>query len=486
MVSKRWAKRVGLGCVVAIVLAAGVLVGARAWRRSMSNREWAAAVAETEQRDPQWRWEALNAARTAPPPGRNGADLIPEIQRLTPPQCFGKLLADWPGYDWPPPVNARYPAPVIDEARRQLAAAASAVALARKLKDYPTGRREVVLRPDVLLTCPRETNDTRTAVALLKWDVVLAVEDGDTGWAADSLLALLNACRSIGDEPTLLSQIVRNNVRGGATRSLEWVLAQTELPDARLTAIQAAWAADAEEPLLLYGLRGERAMMDRLFEKLMDGSLDLADYVGGPKKTGADRVEQDFDRWQYRSGMGKDRAFALRWYTGAVAAARLPAEQQSAALAGLTVIDDGDGEKLREHRLSAGHLYLSGRQAATFWRGTAEMRCAAVAVACERYRLKHGRWPADLTELPRDLLPAIPADPFDGKPLRYKRLPDGVAIYSVGANLSDEGGQFSRGYGNTDTDYGFRLWSPEHRRRPAPEPRPEPPLPDQPEPEEKP
>jgi hypothetical protein len=39
--------------------------------------------------------------------------------------------------------------------------------------------------------------------------------------------------------------------------------------------------------------------------------------------------------------------------------------------------------------------------------------------------------------LPREAI----TDPFDGQPLRIKRLPEGWLIYSVGANLQDDGGE---------------------------------------------
>ena len=49
--------------------------------------------------------------------------------------------------------------------------------------------------------------------------------------------------------------------------------------------------------------------------------------------------------------------------------------------------------------------------------------------------------PHSLAELVPDRLPAIPADPFDGQPLRYRRLPQGFTVYSVGPDFTDNGGQ---------------------------------------------
>lgn len=66
---------------------------------------------------------------------------------------------------------------------------------------------------------------------------------------------------------------------------------------------------------------------------------------------------------------------------------------------------------------------------------------ANVALALTEYRIVNGHYPASLDELIPKYLVAVPADPFDGKPMRYV-LKDGEAmIYSVGENRLDDGGQ---------------------------------------------
>ena len=39
-----------------------------------------------------------------------------------------------------------------------------------------------------------------------------------------------------------------------------------------------------------------------------------------------------------------------------------------------------------------------------------------------------------------DYLIVAPIDPFDGKPLRYKKLAKGYVVYSIGTNETDNGG----------------------------------------------
>jgi hypothetical protein len=88
----------------------------------------------------------------------------------------------------------------------------------------------------------------------------------------------------------------------------------------------------------------------------------------------------------------------------------------------------------------------------------------------ERYRLANGRWPEALEQLLPQFLPELPVDPYDRKPLRFKRLDDGVLIYSLGPDGKDDGGKIDRQkYTFPGSDMGFRLWNSARRRQlPAP------------------
>lgn len=67
------------------------------------------------------------------------------------------------------------------------------------------------------------------------------------------------------------------------------------------------------------------------------------------------------------------------------------------------------------------------------------IRLTLLAIAMERYRLQHGRYPADAAALVPDCIAAIPPD-MDGAPLRIVTSPDGASavLYSIGWNLTDD------------------------------------------------
>jgi hypothetical protein len=74
----------------------------------------------------------------------------------------------------------------------------------------------------------------------------------------------------------------------------------------------------------------------------------------------------------------------------------------------------------------------------------------------ELYRLLNGKFPAKAEDVLGERLPRVPADPFDGRPLRFK--PDGkdLVLYSVGVDGVDDGGVMI-GDGRAEGDIVFRL-----------------------------
>ena len=402
MAWKRWIRR-----TVAAVLATWVLltvwfVSQRQYRLSVGNRELTAAVQEAAATDPDWDWNRLNAARHRPADGKNGADMIPKVRDLLPAEWVRDVNAE----PWEPNVpltapNIRYSSQAVADARRKLARAGAAIALARTLKDCPTGRRDLPLTPDVLSTPMRDTPHTRTVARLLRWDAILAAEDFDATRLTDDLLALLNTSRSVGDEPLLISQLIRVAVRRLAAEALERALAHVQLAPESLATLQAVWAADAEEPLLLYGVRGERAAYDVFLRNLADGT-----YVSASGKS--DDWFDNYTWWLARGRLPRDRAYYLGWMNQAVAAAHLPPHQQFAAVKALPeLVTDDPGI-----RFSLLILPAVEKVATATLRSTAEARCAVVGIACERFRQQHKHWPESLAELVPAFISAVPLDPY--------------------------------------------------------------------------
>jgi hypothetical protein len=63
-----------------------------------------------------------------------------------------------------------------------------------------------------------------------------------------------------------------------------------------------------------------------------------------------------------------------------------------------------------------------------------------IGLAVHRHQRAHGKWPKSLDDLDAELLATVPLDQFTGKPLLYKLVNNQPTIYSVGADLDDDGG----------------------------------------------
>lgn len=71
---------------------------------------------------------------------------------------------------------------------------------------------------------------------------------------------------------------------------------------------------------------------------------------------------------------------------------------------------------------------------------TSAARQAKIGVAITRYRWAHRSSPKELKDLVPAFLPAIPLDPFDQKPMKYRLDGDDVTVYGVREDGVDHGG----------------------------------------------
>jgi hypothetical protein len=70
-------------------------------------------------------------------------------------------------------------------------------------------------------------------------------------------------------------------------------------------------------------------------------------------------------------------------------------------------------------------------------RADLEFEATRVVCALKSYQLVHATPPEQLADLVPTFLPSVPTDPFDGKPLRYRREGKEWVIWSVGSDLKD-------------------------------------------------
>ncbi len=295
----------------------------------------------------------------------------------------------------------------------------------------------------------------------------MLAQEGKADPALEATRGVLVAGRSVGDEPTLISALISMACTTISVQTLERVLAQGEPSPAELRKMQDLLEAEAAEPLLLTAARGERAGLHEYMKAVKAGELKPSGMMGGSGGGGTlfDMVAPMLARGSH--------ARMLRLLNEFVEAAKRPPEQQAEPMA--AVERKVKQAKVEYDVMTALLMPAFLKVSEAFRRDQAYLRCAIVAVAAERYRRDHGRWPATVEQLVGDYLKAAPTDPYDGQPLRYKRLADGLIVYSVGPDKEDNGGARNRtNWMMKGTDLGFRLWDADQRRRPPAELLPEP------------
>jgi hypothetical protein len=421
--------------------------------------------------DPNWRLEELEGAREQPPEDDNSSRVIVTATRLLPKE-WAKALEEYqqslPDHGLPPiaQLDGQQQA-LLNKALQQ---AAPALGEARKLVGMPRGRHELIFKTNPIGTLLPDAQKAREVAALLQLDGRLRAQNGDIAGALVSCRACLNAGRSFGDEPFLISQLVRIACVTMACGEIQRVLAQGESTDADLAEVQKALALEDRHPTLAVGLRGERAVVDDLLTKMEDGRIPLKEMFS----PGLPDMPEGMS-WRVwllgfsKSDIRRDHARLLDIQTGMVEAARLPAHEQLAEQRKI----DAEIRSLPRDAILA-RLLMPGiaKVAEACRRKQAQVRALLVLVAVERYRMKNKTWPDKLDQLKPGLLAEVPLDPYDGKPMRYGKLADGVVVYSIGQNEKDDGGNVDRSAG-LPLDEGWRLWDVTSRRG-LPMPRPEP------------
>ena len=446
-----WLKRLVIGLAVTSVVLAVLTTLARFCLLITHRGRTAEVIARLDRIDPGWRSEQMEAARKVVPEGVNSATPLLSAGRMIP-EDWPRTLATRPLYvpdredDEPirlliSTIEQTYPPPPDEEQivalRAELVALAPALSEARKVIDKPEGRHVVALAIDPFNTQLPHLSNARQVARLLNLDSILRVHDGDADGALGSCRGVMNAGRSLGDEPFSISLTVRVAIETLAIRSIEYVLGHSEPSEGALAALQILLEDEETQPLLRVALRGERAALNDFYARLASREI---------KNMGDGEIPLPL-HWLY--------AEAMHTYARGVTL-----EEMGRA------IEIADATLSRQRDLAeAWGQGLSARASAGIWDKVARLllpavsqlvdsyvnsrsrlRAAIVAVAAERYRHKHGHWPESTEQLTPWPLEGIPTDPHSEALLTWLRSDaDGsLVIYSVGPNLVDDEGSLEQ------------------------------------------
>lgn len=286
---------------------------------------------------------------------------------------------------------------------------------------YPIGFAQVYDSTDTPL------DNIRSCSVLLLMDTLIHCENQDIDKAFASIRANLTLAKSV-NIPLLGYQFTHIGIKSWTCRSVERILNRIQLEDEQLLTLS-EWT---KTPDLGKGFK--RALITEQCLVLHTLQAPIKDIA---KRTSHKGMFLMLLPWKILGRCYRDTLTFIDLMQESIDAMDLPNPERLAAfdVVHKSIHEGGRGSMLI-HEFWPGNTRILDIAI----RYVAQLRTARTALAVERYRLAEDRLPESLNDLVPAYLSQIPDDPFNGNPLKYRLLESGYVVYSVGDDLTDEGG----------------------------------------------
>lgn len=300
----------------------------------------------------------------------------------------------------------------------------------------------------------------RNRARMLSLHAIIALRENSKTEALEDVLTGLRVAGHFQNEPHLISQLLRiawvniimqpiwegiqeQRWSGTQLSRLQEALAQIDL----VSSYKAAW-------------QFERITMIRSFEAMAEKSLwsqpDV--FSEDEQKSKVGLLLRKFSSpqgWVFQNMVRMDR-YHLEQFSEVLDSDqhRIGARASEATRAGF--------EKTKRNPYNELTLLIApalGSQNLRIARAQSGLDLAVIACALERHRLEKGHYPGNLTALVPTYLSKAPVDVVEGQNLHYTPGREGFTLYSLGWNLTDEGGQVAPKGSENQGDW---VWSKSH------------------------
>jgi hypothetical protein len=265
--------------------------------------------------------------------------------------------------------------------------------------------------------------DLRASARNLEFEAIIQAEHGERDAAVQTLSDSIRFAHTISGEPLLISQLIRFACCALNINGLERVLNRITMTDDQLRRLSIEIRGGEDPQALGRAFAGERCFQADFSVRAFEMTRDRWAVMGRKPPL----AEMLWLRFCSVSGLLQLRLIHYLDTTDkCIKAAQSPFPSRLESFRALDI-----KTKNRDH-----YRDILAREA----RCIALLRTAQTALGMERYRLAHGKLSDSLADLAPAYLAAVPIDPFDGQPLRYKKLAKGYVVYSVGEDGKDDGG----------------------------------------------
>ena len=434
----------GLWWMVPVIAVVG-LIGLCAWYRySLSQRVQAELDRIRADGHPVTLAE-LNDWYTTPPPGENAADLYA--------RAFAAYVRDEALEKRIPHLN-----PELDELPHgKLLPLDSIMAMGQYLKKnerargilHDAARKKFCRFPvdfeeGLVQVHLKHLGELRQGAKLLDIESWVRVHEGNTQKAVDAIIAMLALADSIREEPHLISYEVRLSIYHLINKAIERMIDHVDLSDEQLASLVAKMQVIDFRRGLIRAAIGERCGLIAIHE-------NPDKYLG----KGDPWVEAKFLFHRMTGRNAKDLLSTLRLMDLYTARAKAGYKGRATKL---REIQEFFNQVPEDHDVTLHLAPMSERSFRSDSMAVARNDACITALAIKRFAHRHKRLPEQLTDLVPRFLANVPVDPFDGRPLRWKKRESELVVYSVGEDGADDGGTKIDNYCCTEgTDITFTI-----------------------------
>lgn len=408
----------------------------------------------------------LRALTPAIPDDRNMTLRLTEIgDQLTAPaddKGRDKLLCYFPQSRPLPPSGAPLSTEQLDAARWYLKTNAEQLSGIHKALELEEGCFKTVWVSPAISTVIPELPSLRNVGWALATEQQVAVQERDVPHSTRLIFDLLHLDDALRHETVLISLLVRMANRSLAMDRIERTVNLCGVDEPSLRLMETHLKRMESDINFHRALMVERVVFLDSLEWMRSGGRNAVMFISG---SGGDAL---VGLWSYLPAVpALDAAVGLEVLTEFANGVDTP---EARSIEHCMTIETRVS-KLAWYGIMSRMFIPSLSRAVAIWvRQTASARTLRSALACERYRLATGQWPENLADLIPDYLDALPTDPFDGQPIRFERIEQGIKVWTIGEDMMDDGGDVGRLDGKPNRsppDAGWILMDPNRRGRPA-------------------
>jgi hypothetical protein len=282
----------------------------------------------------------------------------------------------------------------------------------------------------------------RDAARMLQMHAALSTVDGRMNDALADVATMLRIADHSELAPTLIGQLVGYAIQSIAVRSLRDSLAVGEPSPAAARALMNQIASIDEVAPSVRCMKGEIALFGLPFFDLArrPGNKDIMSLLASGSEAPAAAGQKAALRTYSTVGrplLNLDELTYLRAMKAELDAFSLPWPESDRALKSLRK----QQEALPLYRGMLTKMIMPVFERAVWSREktAANLGDAQIALALSIYKSAHGAYPDSLAALEAAGF-TLPKDPFGGRPFKYRREGDGFLVYSISADMKDDGG----------------------------------------------